>query len=90
MAGTTASRLLGVGLVLLGTAVAAVAVLGPLVSGVLRYRTSPTSLHQIIGGDAAALAVVAPATVAVGVLAIRGHPAATTRTPPPSPSPGRR
>lgn len=70
------SRLLGGGLILLGTAVAAVAVLGPLVSGVLRYRTSPTSLNQIIGGDAATLAVVAPATVAVGVLALRGHRAA--------------
>jgi hypothetical protein len=69
-------RLLGTGLILLGAAVAAVAVLGPLVSGVLRYRTSPTSLNQIIGGDAAALAVVAPAAVAVGVLALRGHPAA--------------
>ena len=52
----TGSRLLGAGLILLGTAVAAVAVLGPLVSGVLRYRTSPTSPNQIIGGDAAALA----------------------------------
>lgn len=69
-------RLLGAGLILLGTAVAAVAVLGPLVSGVLRYRTSPTSLNQIIGGDAAALAVVAPVTVAIGVLAMRGNPAA--------------
>ncbi|GIM89975.1 hypothetical protein [Paractinoplanes toevensis] len=55
---------------------ATVAVLGPLVSGVLRYRTSPTSLNQIIGGDAAVLVVVAPVTVAVGVLAWRGHPAA--------------
>ncbi|MEU8655375.1 nitroreductase/quinone reductase family protein [Actinoplanes philippinensis] len=72
----TGSRLLGAGLILLGTAVATVAMLGPLVSGVLRYRTSPTSLNQIIGGDAAALAVVAPATVAVGVLALRGHRAA--------------
>ncbi|MET0415330.1 MAG: hypothetical protein ABW022_04855 [Actinoplanes sp.] len=72
----TESHLLGAGLILLGTAVAAVAVLGPLVSGALRYRTSPTSLNQIIGGDAAALAAVAPATVAVGILAMRGHPAA--------------
>jgi deazaflavin-dependent oxidoreductase (nitroreductase family) len=70
------SRLFGAGLILLGAAVAAVAVLGPLVSGVLRYRTSPASLNQIIGGDAAALAVVAPVTVAAGVLALRGHPAA--------------
>ena len=78
------NRLLGAGLMLLGTAVAAVAVLGPLVSGVLRYRTSPTSLNQIIGGDAAALAVVAPVTVALWVLALRGHPAAPVLTLAPS------
>jgi hypothetical protein len=68
--------LLGTGLLVLGAAVGAVAVLGPLVLDVLRYRVSPTSLNQIVGGDAAALAVVVPVTVAVGVLAIRGHPAA--------------
>jgi hypothetical protein len=70
------SRLLGAGLVVLGAAVAAVATLGPLVLDVLHYRISPTSLNQIVGGDAAALTVVAPIAVAVGVLAIRGHPAA--------------
>jgi hypothetical protein len=72
----TGTRLLGAGLALLGTAVGVVAVLGPLVLGVLRYRTSPTSLNQIVGGDAAALAVVVPVTLAVAVLALRGHPAA--------------
>jgi len=72
----TRARLLGVGLILLGAAVAVVAVLGPLVFGVLRYRTSATSMNQIIGGDAAALLVVAPVSVVVGVLAIRRHPAA--------------
>lgn len=72
----TQNRLLGAGLVALGVAMATVAVLGPLVLGVLRYRISATSLNQIIGGDAAALTVVAPVTVIVGALAIRGHPAA--------------
>jgi hypothetical protein len=72
----TQNRLLGGGLVMLGAAMAIVAVLGPLVLDVLRYRISATSLNQIIGGDAAALAVVVPITVAVGVLAIRGHRAA--------------
>jgi hypothetical protein len=72
----TRTALLGVGLLALGATVATVAVLGPLVLNVLRYRISPTSLNQIIGGDAAALTVVAPITVAVAVLAIRGHPAA--------------
>jgi hypothetical protein len=59
----TRTPVLGAGL-LLGAVVAAVAVLGPLVFGVLRYRISPTSMNQIIGGDAAALTVVAPITVA--------------------------
>ncbi|GIF23552.1 hypothetical protein BJ973_004161 [Actinoplanes tereljensis] len=68
------NRLLGAGLVLLGAAVAAVAVLGPFVSGVIRYRTSPTTLNQIIGGDAAALAVVAPVALAVGIGALRHRP----------------
>jgi hypothetical protein len=73
---TTRDRLLGVGLVLLAVAVAVVVVLGPLALDVLRYRTSLTSMNQIVGGDAAALMVVVPVSVAAGVLAIRGHPAA--------------
>ena len=73
---STPGRPLGVGLVLLAAAVAVVAVLGPLVFDVLRYRTSATSMNQIVGGDAAAVFVVVPVTVAVGVLAFRGHPAA--------------
>ena len=72
----SSNRVLGSGLVLLAMAVATVAALGPLVFGVLRYRISATSLNQIIGSDAAALTVVVPVTVAVAVLAIRGHPAA--------------
>jgi hypothetical protein len=71
-----AGRWLGVALVVLGVAVALAAVLGPLVLGVLVYRTSPTTLHQIVGGDAAALCVVAPASIAVGVLAMRRNAAA--------------
>jgi hypothetical protein len=70
------NRLLGAGLILLATAIATVAALGPLMFGELRYRISATSLNQIIGGDATALSVVVPVTVAVGVLALRGHPAA--------------
>lgn len=69
-------RWLAAGLLLLGVVVATTAILGPLVTGVLRYRTSPTTLNQLIGGDAAALAVVAPWSLAVGALAWRAHPAA--------------
>jgi len=77
----TESRLLGAGLIPLGTAVTAVAVLGPLVSGVLRYRTSPTSLNQIIGGDAAALAALAPRRTAreVEERVLHGHAASPWR-----------
>jgi hypothetical protein len=70
------NRLLGGGLILLGGLIAAAAVLGPFVLDVIHYRTSPTTLNQIIGGDAAALLVVAQASIAVGLLALRGHPAA--------------
>ena len=70
----SSDRLLGVGLLLLAATVATVALLGPLVFDVLRYRISTTSLNQIIGADAAALTVVVPVTVAVAVLAIRGRP----------------
>jgi hypothetical protein len=69
-------RLLGAGLILLAVAVATVAGLGPFVLGLLRYRISPTSLNQIVGGDAASLTVVVSVTVAIAVLAFRGHPAA--------------
>ncbi|MGX6607086.1 hypothetical protein ACWKSP_33930 [Micromonosporaceae bacterium Da 78-11] len=72
----SSNRVLGFGLLLLAMAVATVAALGPLLFGVLRYRISATSLNQVIGGDAAALIVVVPVTVAVGVMALRGHPAA--------------
>lgn len=70
------TRWLGIGLVLMGAVVAAVALLGPLVTGIIRYRTSATTLNQITGGDAAALVVVAPICLLVGILALRGHPAA--------------
>jgi hypothetical protein len=70
------NRGLGFGLLALGTVIATTAVLGPLVLGLIRYRTSDAMLNQVIGGDAAALFVVAPVCLAVGVLALRGHPAA--------------
>lgn len=51
-------------------------VLGPLILGVIRFRTSVSGLNQIQGGDLAALAVVAPVCLLVGLLAWRGHAAA--------------
>ncbi len=67
------TRGLGVALVLLGLGAALVAVLGPLVLGVLDYHTSPGAVAQIQGGDIAALVLVAPVSIAAGVLVLRRH-----------------
>jgi len=64
------------GLLLLGAVIAASSLLGPFGAGAIRYHTSDTTLNQVIGGDAAALLLVAPVCFVVGVLAWRGHPAA--------------
>lgn len=68
-------RWLGIGLVLLGTVIAATALLGPLVADVIRYHTSETTVNQLIGADATALVVIAPFCILAGVLALRGHAA---------------
>ena len=68
--------LLAVVLALLALTMAASAILGPLVLGLLRYRTSPTTLNQLEGSDAAVLFVVVPATILAALLAARRHPAA--------------
>lgn len=59
----------------LALAVAVTSLLSPLVLNLMRYRTSPTTLNQLLGSDAAALFVVAPLAVLAGLLAVRGHPA---------------
>ena len=69
-------RALGIILILLALGMAAAAVLGPLVLGWMSYRTSSTTLNQLEGGDAAVLFVVAPLTLVVAVLGLRGHRAA--------------
>jgi hypothetical protein len=69
-------HLLGAGLFALGALIVGYAVLGPLVFDVIRFRTSPSGLAQIRGGDLAALVIVAPVCLVVGGLAWRGHPAA--------------
>jgi hypothetical protein len=60
-------------LVALALAMATAAVLGPLVLGVLTYRTSATTLNQALGADAAALVVVAPLTLLAAGLVRRGR-----------------
>jgi hypothetical protein len=59
----------------LAVAMATTSIVGPLVGNVMRYRTSTTTLNQLLGSDAAALFIVAPLAVAAAVLAGRGHPA---------------
>jgi hypothetical protein len=56
----------------LGAGIAIAAVLGPLVTGVIRFRTSANAENQFIGGEVVSLAVVAPVLVAAGVLWLRG------------------
>src|SRR3954464_3100837 len=72
----SAGRVLAVVLALLALTMGASAVLGPLVLGLLQYRTSPTTLNQLEGSDAAVLFVVAPATLLTALLAVRRCPAA--------------
>jgi hypothetical protein len=66
-------RFLGWGSIALGIGIAAHAVLGPLVLGVLVHRAEPSTVSQIVGGDAAALVVIAPVAVLAGILSLRGH-----------------
>jgi hypothetical protein len=60
-------------LVALTVGIAAASVLGPLWTGALAYRTSDTTLNQIIGGDLAGLVVVAPTALVAAALVWRGH-----------------
>ena len=71
-----ANRWFGIGLMVLGAALALTSLLGPLVAGVIRYRLPETPLNQQIGADAFALAIVAPLSVLAGILAVRRHRAA--------------
>ncbi len=61
----------------LGVLIAVTSVAGPLLWGVMRYRTSPTTLNQLLGGDAAALFVIAPLAGLASVLVSRRHAAGT-------------
>jgi hypothetical protein len=60
-------------LVVLAAGLTVVAVLGPLLTGVVRYRYSETMLNQAVGLDAFAVAVVVPLTVLAAVLVRRGN-----------------
>lgn len=70
------SRLLAGILAATAVAIAAAAMVGPVGLDLLRYRTSDTTLNQLLGSDAAALVVVAPLALGAALLAARRHPAA--------------
>jgi hypothetical protein len=67
-------------LVLLSLGIAAAAILGPLVTDVIRFHLVDDVINQVMGGDAVALVVVAPVTAASAWFMWRGHPAAPVVT----------
>jgi len=71
-----ARRIVGATLVALGTGIAANAVLGPLVLGVIRIRESPAMETQLLGGELTSLLLAAPLAIAAGVAWWRGNPLA--------------
>jgi hypothetical protein len=64
---------LAVVLVLMAFAITTASLLGPVGNDVLRYRTSPTTLNQLVGSDLAALLVAAPLALVAAALVARGH-----------------
>ncbi|WP_291379390.1 hypothetical protein [Demequina sp.] len=71
--GETTDNWLAVALALLGVGVAAVAILGPLLTDVIRYHVSDGAANQIAGGDFAGLVLVAPVSLFASVLVARRH-----------------
>lgn len=71
----TMERALALVLVALASGMAAASLMGPVGFGFMQYRTSETTVNQLVGSDAAALFVVVPATVLAAVLVFRGQPA---------------
>ena len=55
-------------LVALSVVLVTAPLLGPLVLGLMRYRTSPTTLNQLLGSDAAAMFVIAPLGLVAALL----------------------
>ena len=66
-------RALGAFMFALATGVVVLSLLGPLGGGVLEYHVAEDVENQVIGGDAAALALVVPVSVLAGLLAWRGR-----------------
>jgi hypothetical protein len=73
MSDRQAGRGLGCAVLVLGTALAANAVLGPLLLGVIDYRFGKSLTDQGIGLDAVVLVAVVPLCAVAGLLTLRGH-----------------
>jgi hypothetical protein len=67
-------RWLGSALIALGAGIAALSLLGPLLTGVIEYRVSHIHQSQLVGLDAVSLVIVAPLAIMAGVLAVRRRP----------------
>jgi hypothetical protein len=63
----------GAASILLGVGIAANAILGPLVLGIIRIRESANMENQLLGGELTSLFVATPMAVIAGVLWWRGH-----------------
>src|ERR1035437_6342138 len=72
----TRNRWLSGSLFALAAGLAITVLLGPLVTGVVKYQVSELMLSQLKGVDFVSLIVVAPLCVVTGLLAARGHRAA--------------
>lgn len=64
---------LAAGLLVVAGGFVAIALLGPLVSGVVEYRVTETLRNQTVGLDTVSLFVVAPLAVLAAVLVLRRH-----------------
>lgn len=73
-------RVVAWGLVALAVGLAAVAVAGPLVTGIVRYRVTESVRNQTIGLDAVLLALVAPLCLVAAHLVRRREPAGAAMT----------
>jgi hypothetical protein len=71
-------RILGAGLIVLGTGLVVNSLLGPLVFDVIRYHVSPSLRNQTIGIDAMTVGIVAPMCVLLGWMQLMGTTRLTT------------
>ena len=68
------SAVAAAGSLLLGIALAAGSIVGPLALGIVRSHVSPNATAQIVGSDVVSLVVVAPLALTAAALWMRGSP----------------